>query len=761
MSQLGRRIEIRGIVQGVGFRPWVYRLATAGGLTGRVRNDATGVTIEAFGPGAALDEFERKLESSPPPAADICEFRSVPIPPEAVEAFFIVQSQETAERRVSIPPELATCSSCLREVFDPGDRRCRYPFTNCTNCGPRFTIARDVPYDRPFTTMAAFRMCPACQREYDDPDDRRFHAQPNACPVCGPQLALFTPQGRVLHWGDPVAAVAAALRAGMIVALKGLGGFHLACDATAHEPVQRLRVRKRRDEKPFAVMVRDLVEAGKLAVLTDDERHLLTSIERPIVLVRRREESSLVREVAPNNPLVGLMLPYTPLHHLLLNDADRPLVMTSGNLSEEPLAYRNDEALERLGQMADLFLMHDREIETRCDDSVARVISGRPVVLRRSRGYVPRAIRIAPPLGAPVLACGALLKNTFCIGSGDGAYLGPHIGDLENLEAYRSFEDSIVRMERFVRVKPDVIAYDLHPEYMSTRYALNRPEQIKIGVQHHHAHVASAMAEHGLAGPVIGVAYDGTGYGTDGTAWGSEVLIARHETFERVATFRPIALPGGDGAIRHPWRTALALLEDAFEGKPPLDTLRLFSMIPANDVEVTRQMIGSGFRSPLAHGAGRYFDAVGSLVLARPDSRYEGQIALEWNGVADQTEERRYGYELERMVTPWIVDFRPMVRGVVGDVRAGVPAAIVSARFHNTLIAATAEVVRAAAAAHGALPVVLTGGCFQNPLLAEGVVDELGSQFVVHLHERVPPGDGGIALGQAVVAGAIARRLME
>ena len=761
MSRLGRRIEIRGTVQGVGFRPWVYRLATAQGLTGRVRNDASGVTIEAFGPGAALDEFERGLESSPPPAADIREFRSAPIPPEAVEAFLIVQSQETAERRVSIPPELATCPSCLREVFDPGNRRFRYPFTNCTDCGPRFTIACDVPYDRPFTTMASFRMCPACQGEYDDPDDRRFHAQPNACPVCGPRLTLVTPQGRVLERDDPIDTVAAALRAGVVVAIKGLGGFHLACDATAPEAVQRLRVRKRRDEKPFAVMVKDLSAAGDLATLTREEQHLLTSIEHPIVLVRQRGRSPLAREVAPNNPLVGLMLPYTPLHHLLLADVGRPLVMTSGNLSEEPLAYRNDEALERLGTIADLFLMHDRDIETRCDDSVARVVGGRPTVLRRSRGYVPRAIPVAPRFAAPVLACGALLKNTFCIGSGDGAYLGPHIGDLENLETYRSFEDSIGRMERFIRAKPEIIAYDLHPDYMSTKYALGRPEPIKVGVQHHHAHVASAMAERGLAAPVIGVAYDGTGYGTDGAAWGSEVLIARYETFERVATFRAIALPGGDAAIRHPWRIALAWLEDAFEGKPPLDALRLFSRVSVSDVRVARQMIHSDFRSPLAHGAGRYFDAIGSLVLERPDSRYEGQIALEWNGMADETEERRYSYELDRTVNPWIADFRPMACEVVSDLRADVPAPLISARFHNTLIAATAEVVRLTAAVHGTLPVVLTGGCFQNPLLAEGVVDELGSQFVVHLHERVPPGDGGIALGQAVVAGAIARRLLE
>ena len=761
MTTRGRHIEIRGVVQGVGFRPWVYRLATQGELGGHVRNDATGVTIEAFGSEEAIDLFMRRLEESPPPAAAIGEIRSWTIPVDPVAAFSIVHSQETAERRISIPPDLATCPECVSEIFDPTDRRYRYPFTNCTNCGPRFTITRDVPYDRPATTMAPFRMCPACQREYDDVGDRRFHAQPNACPACGPTLELIAPDGHFIADADPIGAVAAALVEGHVVAIKGLGGFHLACDATSPEAVQRLRVRKRRDEKPFAVMVQDLAQAGEIAVLGEDERRLLASIERPIVLATRRVGGCLAPEVAPNNPLVGVMLPYTPLHHLLLHEVRRPLVMTSGNLSEEPLAYRNDEALQRLAGIADLFLIHDREIETRCDDSVARVIGGRPVVLRRARGYVPRSIAVSPAFDTPVLACGALLKNTFCIGIADAVYLGQHIGDLENLETYRSFEESIARMEKFLHVAPAVIAHDLHPEYMSTTYALARPEQLKIGVQHHHAHVVTAMAEHGLPGPVIGVAYDGTGYGTDGTAWGGEVLVTRHEAFERVATLRPVPLAGADAAIRHPWRIALALLEDAFDGDVPLDGLRLFSAVSPGDVAVVRQMIATRFRSPLAHGAGRYFDGIGSLVLARPDSRYEGQVALEWNGVADPSETGRYGYATDRRQSPWQIDFRPMIRDVVRELRAGVSAAAISARFHNTITAATAEIVREIARLHGSLPVVLTGGCFQNALLAERLAGELASRFTVHLHRQVPPGDGGLALGQAVVAAAIARRLMS
>jgi len=756
LRRSGRRIEIRGVVQGVGFRPWVYRLATEGGVAGRVRNDAAGVIIDAFGSETALDDFVCRLESGPPPAAEIRELHTHPIPAEAVDAFSIVESQQRADRRISIPPDLATCPACLREILDPADRRYRYPFTNCTNCGPRFTIARDAPYDRGATTMAPFTMCQACKDEYERVDDRRFHAQPNACPECGPRLVLMTPERQVVESADPIGAVAAAVKLGNVVAIKGLGGFHLACDATAPDAVERLRVRKHRDEKPFAVMVRDLVEAGEVATLTDAERQLLTSVARPIVLVRRREDCVLASNVAPRNPLVGLVLPYTPLHHLLMMRVGRPVVMTSANLSEEPLAYRNGEALERLGGIADLFLMHDRDIEAPCDDSVARIIAGRTVVLRGARGYVPRPIAVSRAFAAPVLACGALLKNTFCIGVSDAAYLGPHIGDLENVETYQSFQASIARMERFLRVTPEIVAHDLHPDYMSTRYALARPEPARIAVQHHHAHVVSAMAEHGLTGPAIGVAYDGTGYGTDGTAWGGEVLVARYDAFERVATLRGIKLAGADAAIRHPWRIALALLEDAFDGQAPLDSLRLFSRVQLQDLTVVRQMVESGFRSPIAHGAGRYFDGIGSLVLERPDSKYEGQIALEWNTVAAPDERRPYDYDVNYRLSPWTVDLRPMVRDVVRDVLGGVGPSVISGRFHSTIVAASAEVVRAAAREHGTLPVVLTGGCFQNPRLAEHLAADLASQFTVHLHGRVPPGDGGIALGQAVVAAAIA-----
>jgi hydrogenase maturation protein HypF len=523
------------------------------------------------------------------------------------------------------------------------------------------------------------------------------------------------------------------------------------------EAVARLRFRKRRDEKPLAVMVRNLEQARSVAKLTDADERLLAAVERPIVLVRRREDSVLAPNVAPRNPLVGLLLPYTPLHHLLAEHVQQPLVMTSANLSEEPLAYRNDEAVARLTSIADLILMHDRDIEAPCDDSVARVIAGSPTILRRARGYVPRSIEVLAPFRAPVLACGGLLKNTFCIGRGSSAWLGPHVGDLENVETYHAFQNSISRLERFLRVAPEIVAHDLHPDYMSTTYARARPESTKIAVQHHHAHIASAMAEHALSGPVYGVAYDGTGYGTDGTAWGGELMLARYDRFHRIATLRGVRLAGGDMAIRQPWRIALALVEDAFDGHPPLESLSLFNAVSTPTLTAVRRMLATGLRCFTAHGAGRYFDGIGALVLERPTAAYEGHVAMEWDGVAEPSERASYPYDIDRRFSPWTIDLRPMVREIVRQVRAGQPASMISARFHNTLVAATAEAVRAAAREYGRLPVVLTGGCFQNPRLAETLAAGLGEQFTVYLHQRVPPGDGGIALGQAVVAAAMSR----
>ncbi len=756
----GLRITIRGTVQGVGMRPFVYRLARAVGVGGRVRNDDAGVTIEAFGDGASLRRFLALLEAEPPAAARLDELRCERIAPEAAGDFAIVESQPAGapSPRVSIPADLATCANCLRELFDPGDRRFRYPFINCTNCGPRFTLARGVPYDRALTTMASFAMCGDCRREYRDPADRRFHAEPNACPACGPQLTLVSADGAAVAGRDAaLVAAARALAAGAIVAVKGIGGFHLACDAGAPEAVRRLRERKRREEKPFAVMVRDLAEAEAMAVLSDPERELLSSVERPIVLARRRQGAPISAEVAPGSALVGLLLPYSPLHHLLLAESGRPLVMTSGNLSEEPIAFRNREALGRLSPVADLLLLHDRDIETRADDSVSRLVNGRPLLLRRSRGYAPRGLRLRRPLAQPVLACGAHLKNTFCLGIADAAYLGPHVGDLENLETLESFESGVARMEGFLRVRPRLLAHDLHPDYLSTRYALRRARAEGIpavAVQHHHAHAASAMGEHGLPGPVLALAWDGAGLGDDGAIWGGELLLATLERFERIATFRPLPLAGGDRAVREPWRLALAALDDAFGGPASLEELPLFRKVKPGDARVIRRMLAERVHSPPAHGAGRAFDAVGALALARPLASHEGQLPMALEAAVDPGESGRYSFGIDVERTPWQLDLRPLFREVAADVGAGEPPGRIAARFHRALVAAGAELLRRAAARHGRLPVVLTGGCFANARLAEGICRELSGELQVHLHGLVPPGDGGIALGQALVAEA-------
>ena len=753
----GRRFQINGTVQGVGFRPWVYRLALHAGVTGRVRNDAAGVTIDAFGDSTAIDRFNGVLHGTPPPAARIAAIQQSPIPFECDTAFMIVPSTDTGSPCVSIPSDLATCDECAAEIADPANRRFRYAFTNCTNCGPRLTIATGIPYDRAATTMARFEMCPGCRREYHDPTDRRFHAQPNACPICGPRLTLHTFAGELIDVDDPIAAAAEALHCGLIVAIKGLGGFHLACDATEAGVVRRLRERKHRDEKPFAVMVRDLASAEALALLGGEERRLLTSVERPIVLARKREGTALAPQVAPGNTMIGLFLPYTPLHHLLLAAVDRPLVMTSGNRADEPIAFRNDDAVARLGDIADLFVLHDREIDARCDDSVAAVIGGDAVVLRRSRGYVPRAVPLSRAMARPVLACGALLKNTCCLAAGDSAWLGPHVGDLDNLDTYDSYAEGVARLERFLQIRPEVIAHDLHPDYLSTAYAQQRPEAIHVPVQHHHAHVVSAMAEQGLRGPVIGLAYDGAGYGLDGTSWGSEILVAEFASFVRVATFRSLPLVGGDRAIREPWRIALALVADAFGDDLPPAVRILFDDVIEPEFQLVRTALRVGLPAPRAHGLGRYFDAFGALFLRRRTASFEGQIALAWNQAADPGVADAYPFTIIDAGAPWQLDLRPAVWAAVADSVRGGTVQQISARFHNTIAEATGALVKRVVSAFGPMPVVASGGCFQNARLAEGVRAALAPLHRVRLHACVPPGDGGIALGQALVADAITR----
>jgi [NiFe] hydrogenase maturation protein HypF len=754
MTWSGLHIEIRGTVQGVGYRPWVFQLAQRMNIRGVVWNDSAGVSIDAFGTTDALDSFVTALRSAAPPAARVRSVTSRATPFVSHSSFAMTDSVASVERLVSIPSDLATCDDCLRELLDPTDRRFRYPFINCTNCGPRYSIVRDAPYDRVNTSMAPFRMCESCLHEYASPEDRRFHAQPNACHDCGPRLIAMRSPHEHIATPDAIRFAARAIRAGFTVALKGLGGFQLACDATSAQAVQRLRDRKRRERRPLAVMVRDLAQAEELAELSDAERELLTSIERPIVLARSRVDSPLAAQVSGVIPLAGVFLPYTPLHHLLLGDIGVPLVMTSGNLSDEPMVTTNGDALEQLRDVADVFLMHNRDIVTRVDDSVAQVIDRAPALLRRARGYVPLAIEAGRAFSEPILACGAQLKNTFCIATGTNAFLGPHIGDLESVETLIDYETAIERMKKFVGASPTVIAHDLHPDYFSTRYALAQEGMRTIAVQHHHAHVASAMAEHGLEGPVIGIAYDGTGLGTDGTAWGGEIFIADYVGFERFATFRPIQLAGGDQAIRQPWRIALALLDDTFGGEPPLHAIPLFREFPHQGIEAVRRMIHRGLNTTPAHGVGRYFDALGAIVLGLPDAHYEGEVAFRWNMIADGAERGLYPIVIREGATPWEIDPRPMVRAAVDDFLAGRSAATISARFHNTLAAATAEVARAALVSRGPMPVVLSGGCFQNARLAESVIDALHLSAGVVMNRDVPAGDGGIALGQAFVADA-------
>jgi len=751
MSVTGRRIDVQGTVQGVGFRPWVYSLAHQLHLTGTVKNGPEGVRIDAFGEVDVLDALIRRLESELPPAARIDRLAWAPLQTAPPGDFTIVASDHHGAARASIPADLAMCDACRMEVHDPHARRFHYPFTNCTHCGPRFSIAAAIPYDRPNTTMAQFPMCADCRAEYENPLDRRFHAQPIACPACGPQLTWRDAAGTRLAVPDVLERAAHRLLEGDLVALRGLGGFHLACDALNDAAVQALRRRKHRDEKPFAVMVPGLAHALRYAELSERDVELLTSPRRPIVLAPLR--GGLAPSVAPGLAQVGLFLPYTPMHELLLHRVQRPLVMTSGNRSDEPMAVDNGEALERLYGIADGFVTHDRPIATRADDSVARVVAGAPMVLRRARGWVPESLKSPVTFDVPVLAAGGQLKNTFCIGKGDRLTLGPHVGDLDDCATFEDFERMSARLARFLDVEPQVIAYDRHPDYQTTRWALSRPARAHVAVQHHHAHVAAVMAEHGLQGSVLGVAFDGTGWGDDGAAWGGEVLRARYDGFERLATFRPLPLAGGEQAIRQPWRLALAALDDAFDGKPPLDALRLFELVPPHDVANVRRVLETGVNVVPAHGVGRIFDAAAALVLRRPTAAYEAQLAMMLESAAAGDAEP-WPFEVSRGRVPWSIDLRAMWRALVDALLQGVPTALLAARFHATLASATAAVVGRLLEHDGAHRVVLAGGCFANDRLAKGVVERLRS-FDVFLPRSVPPGDGGIALGQAVIAAAV------
>lgn len=748
--RIGLRIHLSGRVQGVGFRPWACNLARDLGLTGRVWNDADGVTLEAFGTPEQLQRLRGLLATPALPAARVAHLAAVEIPYTGHADFEIAPSRSGGAPRVSIPPDAALCRDCRRELNDPCNRRYRYPFINCTQCGPRYTICEESPYDRHRTTMREFEMCEDCRSEYHDRGNRRYHAEPIACPACGPQLQLLDHAGRRMH-GDPIRTAGARLRAGEIVAVKGLGGFHLACDARSTDAVQRLRDRKRREEKPLAVMVPNLAAAERFVYMDSASRAALCEPARPIVLLAKRATSDVAEAVAPRAVLLGLMLPYTPLHELLLAEFAGPLVMTSGNLSDLPILLDNAAALHRLRGIADAFLLHDRDIANRCDDSVVRIIAGQATVLRRARGHVPAAIELPGCFSRPILACGAHLKNTFCLAYRGNAWLGPHIGDLESDESCEAFEVAVRRSVRLAGAAPEIVAHDLHPDYFTTRYAADQPLDRRVGIQHHHAHIAAVCAEHGYLGPVIGLAWDGTGFGTDGTAWGGELLVGELRALRRVATLRPIRLAGGDTAIREVWRIALAVLEDAFDGAPPLERLELFRHITAKHLAIVREMLTKHVNVPAARGAGRYFDAAGALLLARPEASYEGQVAIECEFLAHIGEHPPYEFDVIRGEICEF-DLRPTFRALTLDLMRGVSRGAIAARFHVTMAEVARAMVELGVDRAGRLPVGLSGGCFQNARLMHEVLRRIpGAQRVLR-HGATPPNDGGIALGQALLA---------
>ncbi|MBT1073713.1 carbamoyltransferase HypF [Geobacter grbiciae] len=751
------RITIEGIVQGVGFRPFVFRLAEHHGIAGWVRNTTAGVVVEAEGDARRLASFMADLTGKAPPLAVIVSLATEEIPPQGGTAFAIRYSEGSAGP-VRVAPDGDVCPDCLHELFDPADRRHRYPFITCTNCGPRYSLITAVPYDRPNTTMAPFPLCDACRTEYEDPRNRRFHAQPVACPECGPRLRLVDADDRDLP-GDPVEEAAGLLSQGKIVAVKGIGGYHLAADALNDGAVRELRRRKARDEKPFALMAPDLAAVRTFAIPDAVEERLLAAPEHPIVLLRKRPGNPVSPLAAPANGYFGTMLPYAPLHHLLLRDRFTALVMTSGNLSDEPIAYRDAEARERLADIADAFLVHDREIHTRTDDSVIRVFRGNPLFLRRSRGYVPREVRL--PLEIPtVLAVGAELKGTICLARGDRAVMSQHIGDLKNAATLDSLAETTAHLQGLLGITPELVAHDLHPDYLSTAFAEGMGGIRRMAIQHHHAHLASCMAENGLDGEVVGVIFDGTGYGTDGTVWGGEFLVGGYWGFRRAGHLRQVPLPGGDAAVREPIRMALSYLHDAFGAEFFDLSLPWLADVVESDRPLFLRMLERRINSPLTSSCGRLFDAVAALMGVRAEVSFEGQAAMELEALAEGSDTASlYPYALVRKNGSAEIDFRLMVRALAEDVAAGRPGEEMARAFHNTLAAAVTDLCAQIRTVEGLDRVVLSGGVFQNKLLAEGIVQALTDRgFHAYTHRLVPPNDGGLALGQAIIAGYAARK---
>jgi hydrogenase maturation protein HypF len=743
-------INITGIVQGIGFRPFIYNLARRHSIRGWVLNNEKGVLIDAESEDGNLELFLQDIPELAPPLSQIETFDVRYLVPLNYTTFEIRKSEEAEQKFVLISPDVATCDQCLSELFSPQNFRYRYPFINCTLCGPRFTIIQDIPYDRHKTTMAPFKMCPICQKEYEDPSDRRFHAQPNACSACGPSLYLVDKEGEKIS-GDPLEETLVLLDKGETVAIKGLGGFHLTCDAKNQEAVSSLRSRKFREDKPFAVMCQDIEEVKDHCEVNEEEKKLLLSVERPIVILKRRKDSSIAHAVAPYQDTLGVMLPYSPLHHLLLKGPLKTLVMTSGNVSDEPISYKNEEALKRLSNIADHFLFHNREIHMRCDDSVTRIFEGNPYILRRSRGYVPFPVKLSFPLEM-ILACGGELKNTFCLTRGQYAFVSHHIGDLENLETLTSFEEGIEHFKRLFYIEPRAIAYDLHPDYLSTQYALSISEIPRIGVQHHHAHIVSAMVENGIEGDVIGVALDGTGFGLDGTIWGGEFINANLRDFNRLAHLKKVPMPGSSMAIKEPWRMAMVYLSMAFGEEVGSLRIDLIRRIDFLKWDILKKAIEKKINTPLTSSMGRLFDAIASLLSIRDEVHYEGQAAIELEMIADHEGKEKYPFHIHKDGKLMVIDPTETIRGIVHDLIDKVLPSKISGKFHRTiarLIIETCETIRSNEKLNR---VVLSGGVFQNIFLLSLVLEGLKkSGFDVYTHHLVPPNDGGISLGQAVI----------
>lgn len=759
------RLLVCGIVQGVGFRPYVHQLATRYGLCGFVLNGPDGVVVEVEGGRGDIDRFLLALSAEAPPLARISAVTTAEIGTQEDTQFLIRESTETNFSFTLIPADICICENCLAETHDPNNRRYNYPFTNCTHCGPRYSIIRDIPYDRRNTTMDDFTMCDACQKEYENTSDRRFHAQPNACLACGPKLQLVTggnETSKLITEGDVLDTAAGILLSGKIIALKGLGGYQLCCDARNQAAVEELRRRKHRPDKPFAIMVNDIHTADRLCFISKEERALLLSRERPIVLLQRRPEAPLAQAVFQENPSAGVMLPYTPLHDQLfraLNMSDQQaaaLVMTSGNRSEEPIVTDNSKVEAELSSIADAFVHHNRIIHTRVDDSVIQSVGDQQMMLRRARGYAPHPVWLGRG-DAELLACGAQQKSTFCLTRDGFALLSQHLGDLENLETLQFYEETLERMQKLFHIKPRIVVHDLHPGYLSTQFAMKFPAEQRIGIQHHHAHIASCMAEHGVNDTVIGIAWDGTGYGTDGTIWGGEFLISSFTGFERYAQLRAISMVGGDMAVREPWRIARSYLWDTFDGDDAND-LKCWSTIPQEKLSIVDAMLERRIQTIETSSCGRLFDAVASLIGLRQVVSFEGQAAMALEAIASHMTEERYDFTITAQ-SPAQIDFRPMIRQIVSDLRLGTPIGRIAGRFHNTLVAAALAVCHDIRNRLGLGRICLSGGCFQNARLLRQMVETLRTNgFEVFHHRDIPANDGGISFGQAAIACELIRR---